>query len=369
MTERANVIIVGGGVVGCAIAAELGPRCDDVFVLEALPRLGQGASTRNSGVIHSGVYYPPASLKARFCLEGNRLTYHFCATHDVPHWRTGKLIVATTPGEETQLELLLPRGRENGVEDLELIPRSRLSAREPHIAGCAALWVPSAGLLESERLVQAFAAVAQQHGVYVATHARVTAAEPTAGGVRITATEVGALNTRVLINAAGLFADDLAALLGNHSWRIHPCRGEYYEVLGPKAELVRGLVYPAPDPNGLSLGVHLTRTLASRLLLGPNARYVESKDDYEHDVEPPESFCARARKLLPQLEPEDLRPGYSGLRAKLAPPERPGAEDFVVTRDPNYPHVIHLVGIESPGLTAAPALARYVAGLVAETLA
>ena len=366
--ERANVVIIGGGIVGCAIAAELAARTSDVFVLEQMPRVGMATSTRNSGVIHSGIYYAPGSLKARHCVEGNRLTYEFCAAHDVPHKRSGKLVVATTPEEEHELEQLLARGRQNGVEALEIISADELRKREPHVAGRAALWVPSTGKVESEGLVKAFAALAAQRGAYIATDARLESVDPRPGSVRAVATNVGEIEARVSINAAGLFADEVAALFGNRSYKIYPCRGEYWEVTGPKASWVNGLVYPAPDPTGLSLGVHLTRTLWGTLLLGPNARYVTDKNDYEHDLEPRESFCARAQKLLPQLQPEDLRPGYSGLRAKLAPPGHHGIVDFIVERDPAFPHVIHLVGIESPGLTAAPSLARQVAQLVGETL-
>jgi len=366
--ERANVVIVGGGVVGCAIAAELAARTTDVFVLEQMPRVGMATSTRNSGVIHSGLYYPPDSLKARHCVEGNRLTYAFCAAHDVPHKRTGKVVVGITEEEENQLTQLLERGRQNGVEGLELVSAKQLKQREPHVAGRAALWVPSAGLVESEPLVKAFAALAAQRGAYIATDARLESVTPRADSIRATAANVGEIETRVFINAAGLFADEVAALFGNRAYTIYPCRGEYWEVAREKASWVNGLVYPAPDPTGLSLGVHLTKTLWGSLLLGPNARYVNDKNDYERDLEPRESFCARAQKLLPQLEPEDLRPGYSGLRAKLAPPGHRGLLDFVVERDPQFPNVIHLVGIESPGLTAAPSLARHVAQLATESL-
>jgi len=366
--ERANVIIVGGGVVGCAIAAELAPRLADVFLLEALPRVGMVTSSRNSGVIHSGIYYAPGSLKARCCVDGNRLTYEFCAAHDVPHKRTGKFIVATSAAEEEQLHALVARGRENGVAGLELVTAATLHQHEPHVAGRAALRVPSTGLLVSEDLVKAYAAAARRHGAYLATDARLEHVDPAGDFVRVRAGQAGELEARVLVNAAGLHADEIAALFGFTRYKIHPCRGEYWEVAPAKAHLVNALVYPTPDPTGLSLGVHLTKTLWGTLLLGPNARYVTDKNDYERDLEPRESFCARAHKLLPQLRPEDLRPAFSGLRAKLTPPGQHGTEDFVVTRDPTYPHVIHLIGIDSPGLTSAPTLARHVAKLVLETL-
>lgn len=365
--EQARVVIVGGGVVGCALAAELAPRTEDVFVIEQMPRVGMLTSSRNSGVIHSGFYYPPGALKARHCVAGNRLTYEFCAAHDVPHKKTGKFVVATTAEEETQLGELLERGRANGVEGLELITAAELRRHEPHVAGIAALRVPSSGLVNSEELVKAYARAATAQGTNIVTNAKLESVEPGPKSVRVRTT-AGELETQVLVNSAGLFADEVAVLFGNNHYRIYPLRGEYWEVVKSKAHLINTLVYPLPDPTGLSLGVHLTKTLWGTLLVGPNARYVTDKNDYERDLEPVETFCANARHLLPELNPEDLRPAYSGIRAKLRAPGEHGIADFVITRDPQYSHVIHLIGIESPGLTAAPSLARYVAGLVVESL-
>ncbi len=365
--EKAQVVVVGGGVVGCAIAAEVSKRAEDVFLLEQMPRVGMGASSRNSGVIHSGIYYPPRSLKARHCVEGNHLTYEFCAVHKVPHKNTGKFIVATMPEEEAKLVELLARGRANGVEGLELVTAVELRRHEPHVEGVAALQVATAGLVESEELTKAYARVATTHGAHLVTNAKLEGVEPSGATVRIRTT-VGEIETRVLVNSAGLFADEVAALFGNLSYCIYPVRGEYWELVRSKAHLINGLVYPAPDSTGLSLGVHFTKTLWGTVLIGPNARYVAEKNDYERDLEALEAFCTRARRLVPELAPEDLQQAYSGIRAKLVPPGEKGLGDFVVTRDPVYPCVIHLVGIDSPGLTAAASLARHVSALVAESL-
>ncbi len=365
--EKAQVVVVGGGVVGCAIAAEVSKCTKDVFLLEQMPRVGMGASSRNSGVIHSGIYYPPGSLRARHCVEGNHLTHEFCAAHNVPHKKTGKFVVATTAEEEGKVEELLARGRANGVADLELISAAELRKHEPHVQGRAALRVPTAGIVESEELTKAYARVATTHGAHLVTNAKLEGVEPSGATVRIRTT-VGEIETRVLVNSAGLFADEVAALFGNLNYCIYPVRGEYWEVVRPKAHLINGLVYPAPDSTGLSLGVHFTKTLWGTVLIGPNARYVTEKNDYERDLEPLEAFCTRARRLVPELAPEDLRQAYSGIRAKLVPPGEKGLGDFVVTRDPVYPCVIHLVGIDSPGLTAAASLARHVSALVAESL-
>ena len=377
--DRANVVIIGGGVVGCALACELAAHSEDVFLLEQMPKLGMATSTRNSGVVHSGIYYPPGSLKARLCVSGNRLTKEFCAAHGVPHNNCGKLVVASHPAEITELERLAENGRANGVEGLRLVDRERVLQREPHVTAVAALEVPSTGIVEAEALVKAYARIATEHGANILTHARVTQLESRADAIAV-AIELGdaaepdglqreTIEARCVVNSAGLYADEVAALLGNTSYRIYPVRGEYAEVGRARAGLVNALVYPLPHPGGLTLGVHLTRTMWGTVLVGPSARYVTEKNDYERDRLPVEEFLRSAHTLLPELRLEDLHLAYSGLRPKLVPPGGHGIADFIIKRDPVCPRAIHLVGIESPGLTAAGAIARHVAPLVAETLA
>jgi len=371
--DSANVVIIGGGVVGCAVAMEVAAACEDVFLLEEMPQLGMGASSRNSGVIHSGIYYAKDSRKARHCVEGNRLTYEFCAAHGVQHRRTGKIVVAASTGEEPQLEALKKRGEENGVAGLRLIDRRELQAREPHVEGRAALEVPSSGLVISEDLVKAYARVAADRGAHVLTHSKVSALEAAGTGARVTS-ERGTIEARAVVNCAGLFSDEVAALTGFTKYHIQPTRGDYCEAVPSKAHLVHSLVYPLPEAGIYSLGVHLTKTLWGTLLVGPTARPVGSKTDYESGRVPVEEFARGARVLLPEIQEGDLRPAYSGIRAKLGPVDggagRPKeTADFVIERDPRVPCVIHMIGIESPGLTAAWSLAREVAGLVRETLA
>ena len=365
--EQARVVIVGGGVIGCAIAAEISKNTDDVFVLEELPRVGMATSSRNSGVIHSGIYYPTDSLKALHCVEGNRLTYEFAASHNVPHIRCGKLIVAVTPGEEAKLEELLALGRANGVGGLERVTMEEVHKHEPHVVGLSALRVPSTGIIESEELTKAFARVATEQGANVVTDAKLEAVEPGPASVRIRST-VGELETQALVNCAGLFSDEVAALFGNGGYRIYPVRGEYWEAVKSKSHLINALVYPAPDPTGLSLGVHFKKTHEGTVLVGPNARHVADKNDYENDRESVEDFCDKARRLVPDLSPADLRQGFTGLRPKVVTPEEKGQGDFTMTRDASYPYVVHLIGIDSPGLTAAASLAREVSRLVTESL-
>jgi glycerol-3-phosphate dehydrogenase len=376
--EQANILIIGGGVVGCAIAHALSERYSDVFLVEQNPRLGMATSTRNSGVIHSGIYYPKGSLKARLCVEGNLLAYEFCAKHNVPCLHTGKLVVAADAHEGPELLALKKKGEDNGVTGLRLITSAEIRAREPHIRGTAALEVPSTGMLSAEDLVRTFARLAVDRGANLVTHARVTALESKSAQIHATvrigddedsSAQIETIDARCIINSAGLFADEVAALLGNHSWKIYPVRGEYCEIRGPRANLIQSLVYPLPHADGLSLGVHFTKTLWGTVLLGPSATYVDTKDNYERNRLPIKDFAESAQALLPEVKEEDLQLGYSGLRPKLVPPGGKGIADFVITRDPKVPQAIHLVGIESPGLTAAPAIARHVAALVADTLA
>lgn len=373
--DQANILIIGGGVVGCAIAQALSGRWQDVFVVEQFPKLGMATSSRNSGVNHSGIYYPKNSLKARLCVEGNRLTYEFCAKHNVPFRHCGKLVVASDAYQEAELVALKKRGEDNGVAGLRLIGADEIRKREPHIRGVAALDVPSTGIVSAEELVHAFARVATSQGANIVTRARVTSLDPGKNSIRV-GLRIGdqedaqeeSIEARCVINAAGLYADEVAALLGNHSWRIYPVRGEYCEVRGPRASLINNLVYPLPHANGISLGVHFTKTLWGTFLLGPTATYVEGKDNYEKNRLPISAFAESAKTLLPEIEESDLQLGYSGLRPKLVPQEHHGMADFVITRDANVPQAIHLVGIESPGLTAALSIAKHVLHLASEVL-
>jgi L-2-hydroxyglutarate oxidase LhgO len=375
--DQANILIIGGGVVGCAIANAVSSRWQDVFLVERYPKVGMATSTRNSGVNHSGIYYPKNSLKARLCVEGNRLTYEFCAKHNVPFRHCGKLVVAANAHEETELQALKKRGEDNGVEGLRLIAADEIRKREPHIRGVAALDVPSTGIVSAEELVHGYARLAAKQGANIVTHAQVISLEPNGNTIRV-GLRIGdeedsqeeTIEARCIINAAGLYADEVAAMLGNHSWKIYPVRGEYCEVRGPRSSLINNLVYPLPHTDGISLGVHFTKTLWGTFLLGPTATYVEGKDNYEKGRLPVSAFAESAKTLLPEIEERDLQLGYTGLRPKLVPPShKAGIVDFVITRDANVPQAIHLVGMESPGLTAAPAIANYVAQMVKEVLA
>jgi len=373
--DRANVLIVGGGVVGCAVAEALSRRWADVFLVEKNPKLGMGTSSRNSGVIHSGIYYPKNSWKAKLCVAGNRMTKEFCVRHNVPHRTTGKLVVAKDASEEAELLALKKKGEDNGVTGLRLIDAAEIRRQEPHVKGHAALEVPSTGICLAEELVHAYARVAEGQGANLVNYATVVRMEPLKDSVKVSLrigdeeqSEEETIEARCVVNSAGLYADEVAGMLGPRPWKIYPVRGEYCEIRGPKAELIRNLVYPLPHHDQLTLGVHFTKTLWGTTLVGPTATYVEGKENYEKDRMEVAEFAADAKTMLPEISAEDLQLGYSGLRPKLKAQGEKGIADFVIEADREVARVIHLVGIESPGLTAAGAIAGVVAGLVGEVI-
>ena len=358
-----DVAIIGAGVTGLASARAIAARGRSVCVLERHPRPGLDTSTHNSGVIHAGIYYPRETLKARLCVEGRHLLYEFCARFGVAHRRSGKLVVAHDETEIRQLEALKARGDANGVEGLELVDEQFIAAREPAVSAVAALWSPESGVVNAEALVKALLRTGGDAGVIFLPGTTLVGANRRADGMELR-TERESIRARVVVNAAGLYADDVSRMLGGETFTVYPCRGEYVELAPSKRSLVNALVYPLPHTH--SLGVHIVKTTGGEVLLGPTACFQERKDDYESDRLPVQAFVEPARRLLRGISVEDLRLGGSGIRAKIHPPAEPFA-DFMIRRDLENPFVVQASGIESPGLTSCLAVGKLVAEFVAET--
>jgi len=364
--EQIDVAVIGGGVTGLASARAIAQRGYSTCVLERHPRPGLDTSTHNSGVIHAGIYYPSGTLKARLCIEGRRMLYEFCAQHGVPHVHSGKLIVAHDGTEIPQLEALHQRGTANGVEGLEIVDRAFIASREPAVSAVAALWSPGSGIVNAEDLVKALLRTGAEAGVIFLPGTRLAGADRHADGMVLT-TERESMLARIVVNAAGLYADDVSRMLGGETFTIYPCRGEYAEFTPAKRSLVNALVYPPPHESGHGLGVHLVRTTGGQVWLGPTIHYQDRKDDYENDREPLESFAESARRLLDGVTVEDLRLSGSGIRAKLHPPTESFA-DFLIRRDRENPAVVQASGIDSPGLTSCLAVGELVAAIVSAAL-
>ncbi|CAN5658438.1 NAD(P)/FAD-dependent oxidoreductase [soil metagenome] len=360
--ERVDCIVVGAGVVGLAVARALALRGLETIVLESEHIIGSGTSSRNSEVIHAGIYYPEGSLKAELCVRGRHMLYEYCAARGVPHRRCGKLIVATSVEQMCMLEALQAAGRANGVEELELIDADRARSLEPRLQCVAALDSGSTGIVDSHGLMLALQGDFENAGGMVAFGAWVEGGECGADGITL---QVGgeqpmSICARVVVNGAGLYAQAIAASLTGMPAALVPPRylakGSYFSLAG--ASPFSRLIYPVPEPGGL--GVHLTIDMGGQARFGPDVEWVDSVD-YEVDPTRSASFYTSIRRYWPDLPDGALLPGYAGIRPKISGPGDPAA-DFLIQGPEAHgiPGLVNLFGIESPGLTASLAIAELV---------
>ena len=357
--ERLDAVVIGAGVVGLAVARALAMAGREVVILEAEDAIGTHTSSRNSEVIHAGIYYPKGSLKARACVEGRRRLYEYCAKHGVPHRRCGKLIVAQ-PDQVSELEEIREKAAANGVQDLAWLTRDEARELEPEVSCAAALHSPSTGIVDSHALMLAYLGDAERHGAMLALRSSLEKASFRQGKIELHVAGADPVECNLLVNSAGLRAPSVARSMEGFDAKRVPrelyAKGNYYSLAG-KSPFSR-LVYPVPEPGGL--GVHATIDLAGQARFGPDVEWV---DRIDYTVAPARAarFYAAIRRYWPGLPDGALLPGYSGIRPKTAGPGEP-APDFEVQGPAAHgvPGLVHLFGIESPGLTSSLALAEMV---------
>jgi len=359
--DKIDCVVIGAGVVGLAVARALALRGREVMVLEAADAIGTGTSSRNSEVIHAGIYYPQGSLKAQLCVEGKRLLYAYCAERGIGHRRCGKLIVATSEAQVAQLQGIRDKAAANGVDDLVMLTREQARALEPQLECVAALHSPSTGIVDSHGLMLALQGDLENAGGLVVLNSPLARAECAPGAIRLTAEDGTELEAATVVNAAGLQAQQLAArfagLPAQHVPPSHYAKGNYFTLPG-RSPFSR-LIYPVPEAAGL--GVHLTVDMGGQAKFGPDVQWVDSPEDLVVDPARGDAFYAEVRKYWPALADGALTPGYAGIRPKIQAPHE-AARDFMIQgpREHGVAGLVNLFGIESPGLTSSLAIGDYV---------
>jgi L-2-hydroxyglutarate oxidase LhgO len=365
--DAMQVLVVGAGIIGLAVARAAARRGHEVIVAEATGGIGNGISSRNSEVIHAGIYYPTGSLRARHATRGRRMLYQFCAKHDVPHRKCGKLIVATDAAEFAKVKMLLAQGEANGVEGLELIGGDAARALEPELFCVGALWSPESGIIDSHAYMRALWGELEDHGGSIAFETKVERMRFAADHwqVQFAGRDAGSIQLDAVVNSAGLSAQALARRIEDYpAEKVPPlvlAKGNYFGFAG-KAVFSR-LIYPTPVDGGL--GVHVTLDLAGRMRFGPDVEWIE-RESYTVDPHRADAFYDRIRTYWPRLPAGSLVPDYCGIRPKLSGPgEQPA--DFMLTGEAAHglPRLVCLFGIESPGLTASLSLAEEVVNTLA----
>jgi len=362
--ESADAVVIGAGVVGLAIARQLALEGREVIIVESQNAIGTATSSRNSEVIHAGIYYPHGSLKARSCVEGRSLLYDYCGERGIPHVRCGKLIVATDAAQLGELEAIRKKAHANGVPDVAWLTLEEARAMEPAVSCVGALHSPSTGVIDSHAYMLALLGDAEAHGAMLALMSQVERARVGANGsieLEVGGAEKMRIAARTVVNSAGLTAPSLARSIEGYPQERAPpeyyAKGNYYSLIGRSP--FSHLVYPVPEPGGL--GVHVTIDLGGQARFGPDVEWI-TKMDYAVDPRRADRFYAAIRRYWPQLPNGALAAGYAGIRPKIAGPKDP-APDFVIQgpQEHGVPGLVNLFGIESPGLTASLSLARDVA--------
>ena len=395
-----DIAVIGGGIVGLSFAMQVSERFPRLrmVVLEKEAGVARHQTGHNSGVIHSGVYYKAGSLKARLCVEGARAMVEFCSRHGIAYEVCGKLIVATNPEEIARLDVLFAQGEANGLEGLRLLERAAMLDIEPHVGGVRALLVPSTGITDYVAVTAKYAEIAAGRGAEVKTSAGVVGFDISGNGV-VVRTRAGEFSARYVVNCAGLYSDRLARMAGDDPGMIVvPFRGEYYDLAAPRQELVRGLIYPVPDPRYPFLGVHFTRRIQGNVDAGPNAVLAFQREGYRwRDFDLGETmevfmdagFRAMARRhwrnglaefrrslrkrefvrscqrLVPEVRMEDMTPGGSGVRAQAVGTDGALVDDFrFVARE----RFLHVLNVPSPAATASLPIGREILKMVPEEI-
>ncbi|MFO7619820.1 MAG: NAD(P)/FAD-dependent oxidoreductase [Bacteroidales bacterium] len=372
----ADITVIGAGVVGLAIAEKLSGRFNNLFLIEKHPTFGQETSSRNSEVIHAGIYYPEGSLKARLCVEGKELLYDYCRKYDIPFNRCGKLIVATTEEEISVIDGIRDTAIRNGVDDLVELDRSKIAELEPSVFALKALYSPSTGVIDTHSLMKRYEINTMNNGGQIVYGCEVAGIRKVRDGYEIRLLDADKkdyiFTTRIIINSAGLTSDTVSRMAGmdDESLRILFCKGEYFRLNPPKNKLVNRLIYPVPLHNLVGIGIHVTIDTGGGVKLGPDVTYLDSNVyDYKIDPAKQEAFFLSARKFLPFLEFDDLSPDMAGIRPKIQKPGEP-VRDFYIREESSrgFPGFINLIGIESPGLTSSLAIAGHVCDIVSEII-
>ncbi|MFH1504617.1 MAG: NAD(P)/FAD-dependent oxidoreductase [Candidatus Omnitrophota bacterium] len=369
--EKVDITIVGAGVIGLAAAYELSKVYSDIVVIERNSCFGQETSSRNSEVIHAGIYYPKNSLKAKTCVEGRRLVYDYCQNNHIDHKKIGKLITAINTGEIKALEELYKNSIENGVHDLKFLSEQEAKRIEPNIKARAAIYSPSTGIIDSHDFMKSLASNSKADIVYETELVGVDKAE---GGFKVYVEDKreGGFSfwTKVFINCGGLNADKIAEMirLDKEEYKLKYCKGDYFRVHNNKAKYINRLIYPVPVKSKAGLGIHATLDLGGGLRLGPDDEYVD-EINYDVDEAKAKAFYESVKTFLPFIEEKDLGPDTSGIRPKLQGKEE-DFRDFLIKdeADNGLEGFINLIGIESPGLTASLSIAKIVKRLAKELL-